>query len=84
LYTHRLAPPGADFMRHWRHTINASEWPRQNGNGVQQLDGRCHKMRGRVGTPLPLWHTSIVGCAICSRARSVYHPGLILGGHGFH
>lgn len=24
------------------------------------------------------------GCAICSRARSVYHPGLILVGHGFH
>lgn len=33
--TLRLAPPGADFMRHWRHTINASECPRRNGNGGQ-------------------------------------------------
>lgn len=33
IHTHahrQWAPPGADFMRHWRHTINVNEWPRRS------------------------------------------------------
>lgn len=60
-----------------------------------RLDGRCHKRdkerragrtrRGMRAKGAHLYlYCRIAGCAICSRASSVYHPGLILAGHGFH
>lgn len=61
-----------------------------------RLDGRCHKrdkergagggaVRGMRAKGAHLYlYCRIAGCAICSRASSVYHPGLILAGHGFH
>lgn len=48
----------------------------------EQGEGTGRGMRAK-GAHLYLY-CRIAGCAICSRASSVYHPGLILAGHGFH
>lgn len=97
-HTHRHTHTRTGSGRHLALTLcgtGVTQSTPTSGLAGVRLDGRCHKrdkdrgaggmgrrMRAK-GAHLYLY-CRIAGCAICSRASSVYHPGLILAGHGFH